>query len=337
MKKSLIGLGVVSSGMLAVGKNYRDYYKKYNILPELRSMIRITFLPQMINRKTMGFINRHCADKVLQPEDVVVSTQKIKSYDGKQILISTIEPDDVKEDEILPCLVYYHGGGYVLGLLSSYYTLAARYVRLARCKIVLPHYRTIYEGGADACFEDSYQALKWTYENAEQLRIDKDRIAVGGDSAGGGISAAVTHMSRDRKGPKICFQMLMYPAVDSSMSTESMKKCTDTILWNSKANAKMWKEMKKSMSSNMLKYASPLSNPDFSGLCNGYVEVEEFDCLHDEGVLYAEKLISNGYEVELNDMKGTYHGFDEDAKTTLGRHMFELRSERLKAAFQKKE
>lgn len=335
MKKSIVGIAALAGGVALVCKNRKDYYKKYNILPEYRTIFRFTFKKYMINKTCMDFMNKGLENKISYPAGVTLCTRTIPTYDGTKIQVHIMEPENVAEDEVLPCLVYYHGGAYVMDLSASYFDLVSNYVKQARCKVVMPNYRTLYKATADACFEDAYSTLVWTYENADILHIDKERIAVGGDSAGGGLTAAVTHMTRDRKGPKVCFQMMIYPAVDDSLSTESMKKYTDSPIWNARANRKMWNEVKKSLSSEMERYASSLSNKNFTGLCNGYIEVEEFDCLHDEGKLYAEKLMENGYEVELNDVKGTFHGYDQSNGKLFGKQIIELRSDRLRKAFLK--
>ena len=281
----------------------------------------------------MNLVNKRYKNLIVEDESVMTSTLKIPTYDGSEMLVNVMQPVDCKEDEKLPCMVYYHGGAFVFDAIPEYYPIIAKYVNQVRCKVVFPHYRTMYEGSTDVCFEDAYSTVIWTYENAEMLKIDKERIALGGDSAGGGLTAAVTHMLRDRKGPKVIFQMLIYPVVDSTLSTPSMKKYTDTQGWNAKANAKMWKEMKKRTSPSLMKYVAPILDFDFTGLCDAYIEVEEFDCLHDEGVLYAEKLMSKGYDVELNDMKGTYHGFDQKESKLIARQIFEIRSRALRKAF----
>lgn len=336
MKKStklLVSASAIAGAAMLYWKEDK-YYKKYPILKEYRSLTHFAFPPCMVAPKPTKIYNKLSTREVVEMENVVTTTRRIRSYDGEEIFVNLIEPLDVKEGESLPCIVYYHGGGYVTGALKSYFTVMEKYVNLVRCKVVFVHYRTLFEKNADACFEDSYAALQWTYDNAGMLGIRRDKIAVAGDSAGGGITAAITHMIRDRKGPEVCYQILIYPVVDSSMSTKSMKLFTDVPAWNAKTNAKMWDAMKKSLSPDMLEYVSPIMMSDFSGLCNGYVEVEEYDCLHDEGKLYAQRLIENGYQIELNDIKGTFHGFDQRFNKVLSKQIFEKRARVLRKAFE---
>lgn len=331
-----MAVAAMGTGAAMMYKYNKDYYKKYPILPEYRTWFRITMPSVLINKRCMDLINKDFEKHIIKPDGVKMTTRRIPTYDGSEMLLCIMEPEDVKPDEVLPCLVYYHGSGFVVEAFSSFYETTSEYVKQARCKLVFVNYRTLYKATADACFEDAYTGFVWTYENAEMLHIDKDRIAVAGDSAGGTLTAAVSHMTRDRKGPKILFTMFIYPVTDASMTSDSMKNFKDVPGWNPKANKKMWSELKKSLSPSMLKYASPLSNDDFTGLCDAYVEVEQFDCLHDEGVKYAEKLMENGYQVELNDVKGTFHGFDEKKDKIFGKQILELRSQRLRKVFEQK-
>lgn len=335
MKKSTAFILGVLSVTAAYLRN-KKLTAKYNFASEYKKTLGFTFPPAFINPVCIKLINKFGKGKVVELEDVITTSRYIPSYDGTKILVNTIEPLGCQEEK-LPCFVYFHGGAYAIDSIPQYFSAMSKYANIARCKVVYVHYRTMYEKSADTCFEDAYSALVWTYENAENLNIDKERIAVGGDSAGGGIAAGVTHMCRDRKGPKIAFQMLLYPVVDVTMSTPSMEKFTDVPGWNARANAKMWKEVKQRLSPDMLKYASPILNPNVSGLCDAYVEVEEYDCLHDEGVNYAEKLKEGGYEVQLNDMKGTFHGFDQSQGKILAKQIFKTRADALRKAFQKED
>lgn len=336
MKNKMIKLGVLASALVGGAmayKKYQDSFKKYNFADEIKSSCYFTFPAFMVNPMPAKILNKRTGGKVIEREDIVWTTTYIPTYDEQKIRVNVIEPVGCEKGEKLPCLLYFHGGGYVLGSTKKYYDVIATYANKMRCKVVYVHYRTMFEANIDACLEDAYSALLWLLDNAESFDIDRERIAVGGDSAGGGISSALTHIARDRKGFQFIYQMLIYPVVDSSLATTSMKKYTNTPGWNAKANAKMWKHIKKGISPDMMKYISPINNPDFTGLCDAYVEVEEYDCLHDEGVNYAEKLMENGYHVNLNDMKGTYHGFEQIGDNSLSKKIIDKRAAVLRAVF----
>lgn len=141
-------------------------------------------------------------------------------------------------------------------------------------------------------------------------------------------------MARDKKGPHICFQMLSYPYVDRSMSTESNKKFTDTPVWNSEGSKVIFPLYYQNEYPDEQKpYASPIEAKDFSNLPKAFVEVSEFDCLRDEGIAYAEKLKEAGVETELVKTIGTVHAYDivTDCDTT--RKYIKKRVDALNKAF----
>ena len=181
--------------------------------------------------------------------------------------------------------------------------------------------------------EDCYSAFEWVYKHANELEIDNSRIAIGGDSAGGALCAAVTQIARDRNAPKICFQMLVYPVTDARQNTETMKKFIDTPLWDSKANSKMWKLYMRDGDFNQRAYASPMEATSFIGLPDAYVEVSEYDCLRDEGILYAKALEKSGCQVELNKTVGTIHGFELAEKSEITSESVDRRVKALQRVF----
>ena len=155
---------------------------------------------------------------------------------------------------------------------------------------------------------------------------------MGGDSAGGALAAACTLRSRDEGKLDICFQMLIYPVLDARMKTESMKKYTDSPVWNAPLSRKMWKLYLKNGTFGKRYYASPAEAEDFHDLPPAYIEVEQYDCLHDEGVDYWRNLKKTGITVELQDVKGTFHGFDVFTETEITKKMLEIRCRALHRA-----
>jgi acetyl esterase len=256
---------------------------------------------------------------------------KIKSFDGKSVKCWIIEPKHVKENA--PCLVYYHGGAFRYRIVPYQLRMAHRYAYRAQCIVVFVDYRKMPKYSFPTPVEDAYSALKWVYENASALGIDARRIAVGGDSAGGTLVAAVTQVARDRKGPHICFQLLVSPAVDCDMQTESMKTFWDTPIWDSAKNKEMWKLYLKNGDQGKIAYASPIKAASLADLPPAYVETAEFDCLRDEGVNYARRLEEAGVPVELMETKGTIHGYDMVFKS-IAKEIFEKRIIALNKAFE---
>ena len=225
------------------------------------------------------------------------------------IEIYIISPKDLPAPA--PCLVNFHGGGFVFEGYSSHYQMAMAYAKEGRCKVIYVRYRLAPKYPFPVPQEDCYAALCWVYEHAEELGIDREKIAVGGDSAGGTLSVVACLMARDC-GAEVhpVFQLLVYPWLDGRNISESYRKYTDTPMWNSSLSKKVGPIINPNPECIPLAYRSPVEADSHACLPPAYIEVAEFDCLHDDGVLYAELLRKNGIEAELHESKGTMHGFD---------------------------
>lgn len=257
--------------------------------------------------------------------------KKIPGYQNESIEIRIYEPEDIKE--ALPCLIYLHGGAFVLKSAAFHKQLICEYALRTPCKVVFVDYRLAPKYAFPVGVEDCFAAFDWVCQNAAAIGIDSSKIAVGGDSAGGALAAAVCLMARDRKAPKISFQMLIYPVTDARQITESVKEFTDTPLWNGKQNQKMWQlYLGHGVHSNK-EYASPMEATSLEDLPDAYVEVAEFDCLRDEGINFAEALKASGIPVELNQTKGTIHGYEIVENSEIVRQSIIKRVEALKNAF----
>ena len=246
-----------------------------------------------------------------------VSRHEIESYDGVRIECFLMSPKSLGNNA--PCLIYLHGGGFVLVAAGYHYKNAMRYAKEVGCKVVFVNYRLAPEHPHPVFFEDCYAAMCWTYDNIDTLGIDAGRIGIGGDSAGATLAVGVCMMARGRHHPvKFAFQMLPYPYLDARNNSESCQKYTDTPMWNSSLSSRIAPMTKADSSRPDYVWYSPVEAEHFEGLPPAYIETAEFDCLHDDGILYAEKLRKAGIEVTLNETKGTMHGFDivQKAPTT---------------------
>lgn len=246
-----------------------------------------------------------------------VSRHEVESYDGEKIECFLLSPKGLCANA--PCLIYLHGGGFVLKAAGYHYKNAMRYAKEVGCKVVFVNYRLAPRCPFPIFFEDCYAATCWAYEHAEEFGIDISRIGIGGDSAGGTLAVGVCMMAKDRAHPvRFCFQMLPYPFLDARNESESCRKFTDTPMWNSFLSARIAPMTKVERTHPDYLYYSPVEGKSFAYLPPAYVETAEFDCLHDDGIIYAEKLREAGIEVVLNQTKGTMHGFDivQRAKTT---------------------
>ena len=172
---------------------------------------------------------------------------------------------------------------------------------------------------------------------AEELGVEPERIGIAGDSAGGTLTVTSCMMARDR-GAKVkpLFQLLVYPWLDGRNNSESYRRFTDTPMWNSTLSRKVGPIMNPDPSAIPLAYRSPVEAESHTDLPPAYVEVAEFDCLHDDGVLYAQLLKEAGIEVEFHDVKGTMHGFDTVFNASTSQKMIARRIAYMKRMFEKK-
>lgn len=280
------------------------------------------------NMKTPKFI--------FKDKDISVVRYEIRSFDSENIEVFLMSPKNIVGKA--PCLLYIHGGGFVLSAAGYHYKNAMLYAKEAGCKVIFVNYRLAPKHPHPIFFEDCYAALCWAYDNSDILGIDKKRIGIGGDSAGSALSVGVCMMAKDRNHPvKLLFQMLPYPFLDARNNSDSCKKYTDTPMWNSSLSERIAPMTKADRNTPHYKYYSPVEAEDFSYLPPAYIETAEFDCLHDDGTLYAEKLRSAGVEVTLNETKGTMHGFDIMQKAPTTASALRARISFMKQQYQKSE
>ena len=307
---------------------------KYNIHPDFKKYentklpLNSSLLPLMNTFIETGF------DKVKLAEGLQETNIIIPGYQNGNIEITIYEPEHMEKHA--PCLIYFHGGGYVLKAAPYHKNLICQYALQTPCRVIYVDYRLAPRYPFPVGVEDCFAAYEWVLRNHEQLDIDQDRIAVGGDSAGGGLAAAVNLMARDRKVQHICFQMLIYPVTDARLISDSMKNYRDTPMWNAKLNEKMWKLYLKDGITEHREYASPIEAQSLKELPSTYLEVAEFDCLRDEGINFAEALKNSGIKVEFYETKGTMHGFEIAEKSEIVKHSMNKRIAALQEAFYEK-
>ena len=243
-------------------------------------------------------------------KDGIINVKKtISGYDGHSIPLEIFGPSGIEHD--VPCLLFLHGGAFALPATGYHKKLMCDYALGCSCKVVFVDYRLVPKYPYPFGLEDCYSAYKWLLEHAEEHGIDSTRIGICGDSAGGALAAALTLKIRDQSVKAPLFQLLVYPVSDVEQTTDSMKKFVDTPIWNARLNKKMWDlYLPKGKPSINVEYASPLQAASFNDLPKSYIEINEFDCLRDEALLYNIKLEEYGNEVTLVQTKGTVHGFE---------------------------
>jgi acetyl esterase len=213
-------------------------------------------------------------------------------------------------NEAGPGFVNFHGGAFILGDLEIEHPLCLIMAAEGGAASVGVDYRLAPEHPFPAGVEDCYAALQWVVENAEALKIDPTRIAIGGSSAGGNLTAAVALLARDRGLPGVAFQMLWYPVLDDRCETTSMKNGAGLYMWDYQNSLDMWDQYIGKERRSVSPYAAPARAEDLSGLPPAYVMTCEHDPLRDEGIIYAMRLMAAGVPVELHNYPGTVHGFD---------------------------
>ncbi len=266
------------------------------------------------------------------PQNIEVTSHQIKGFENKDIEALVFKPRNIQANA--PCLVYCHGGGFFFEAVQPHKKVMFEYAERANCVIVFPHYRVSLNSPFPTSLEDCYAALKWAKDNAALLGIDPNRIAIGGDSAGGNLAACAAQMALDRCEIKVNFQFLVYPVCDHTMSTASMQTFQDTPLWNAPNSKLMWDVYLKGIDrSKMPPYLSTMQRANMAGLPPAYIETAEFDCLRDEAILYAKRLTEAGIEVELNQTKGTIHASDLIWNSDITQNSIERRVAALRKAF----
>lgn len=297
---------------------------KYTFHPELRkyAKMNIPVMPALLPlmQELLGVLySREKSD-----DKVTVERLSIPTKDGYSIQALLYTPSAARAGG--PCLVFYHGGGFVYQAAPHHYVLARRLAETLQARTLFVDYRLAPKYPFPYAPEDAFDSYVWVLDHAEQLKVDPKRVALCGDSAGGNLAAAVCLMARDRGFPMPRAQMLLYPVADRSLESESMLKYTDTPLCNSVAGKKFNAIYFPFAEHEHVEYFSPVEAESLAGHPPTYVEVAEFDCLRDGGLLYEKRLREQGTETELHDVKGAMHGYDIATDSKLIKDLMEKRA-----------
>ncbi len=206
-------------------------------------------------------------------------------------------------------LVFFHGGGWVICSLDSHDGICRTLANKVGCVVVSVDYRLAPEHPFPAAPEDCFAATRWVAANAASINVDPGRIAVGGDSAGGNLAAAVAVMARLRGGPTLCHQTLVYPVTDHSFDTASYSENAEGYLLSRNSMRWFWGHYLSSDADGDNPLASVLRVKDLSGLPPAHVVTAEFDPLRDEGEAYASRLRDAGVATTATRFDGMIHGF----------------------------
>lgn len=233
-----------------------------------------------------------------------------------------------------PVLVYFHGGGWVLGSLETHDAICRTLANTAQCAVIAVDYRLAPEHPFPQGLHDCQAVVRWVQNFAVEIGVDGERVAVGGDSAGGNLAAAVANSNRDENAKPLCHQLLIYPVIDAEQATESYRENAEGYLLTALGMKMFWELYLGKASASESALASPARVTDLSGLPPATVITAQYDPLRDEGEIYAERLSAAGNQVALRRWDGVFHGFVGFAdRLTKGSEALIFSAKRLRESF----
>ncbi len=267
---------------------------------------RLETLPHAVGRKA---VDKMSEDGEAEPPEVAEVADGGFAGPASEIRFRRYRPIGAKAG-LLPTLIYYHGGGFVIGNIETHDSTCRRLANKSRCQVISIDYRLAPEHPFPAPIDDGLAAFRHIRDNAESFGADGARIAVGGDSAGGAMAAVVCQLCRDAKETGPAFQMLIYPATDSSKESASRKAFAEGYFLSGALMTWFWEAYVPDEDTDLADLRlSPLLAKDFTGLPPAFVLTAGYDPLRDEGRAYADKLIDAGVKTTYVNYPGTIHGF----------------------------
>lgn len=249
--------------------------------------------------------------------DVEVTEHTFKSYDGAELSIYRHKKQGV-ETAPGPALLHVHGGGMIAGDTATFAPGLKAYVSASGVQAFDVEYRLAPEHRHPALVEDTYAGLTWLHEHADEFQVDRSRIGIFGESAGGGIAAGVTLMARDRDlQPPLAKSILIYPMLDSR-NVKPQPELEKFLVWNVGSNLTGWTALlgDKMGSDDVDPYASPSHVKSVEGLPSTYIDTGSLDLFRDEDLEYARRLAAANVDVEFHLYPGVPHGFEALASQT---------------------
>ena len=257
-----------------------------------------------------------------------------QAFGGPDVRIIVYKP--ANSDAPLPALVSIHGGGYCVGTAELSGPSSVRTAAEVGCMVVSVDYRLAPETKAPGAVEDCYSALKWLHEQADALGLDRKRIAISGESAGGGMAAALALFARDRGEYDVCFQVLIYPMLDDRTVVGHYENPhIGEFLWTNESNAFGWASLLGSEpgGDGVSPYAAAARATDLTNLPPAYISVGSLDLFLEESIDYAARLLRAGVNVELHIYPGAYHGYEMAAESEIAIQSEKERRDALRRAF----
>ncbi|KAF2418993.1 hypothetical protein EJ08DRAFT_654109 [Tothia fuscella] len=244
------------------------------------------------------------------PKDVTTKDYHVAASDGHQILLRFYTKNGATAKSTAGVL-YMHGGGFIAGSVPLYDPVVGNYVSKTGVPFLNVEYRLAPENVYPVPVEDCYAGLVWLHEHASELGIDPAKIAIMGDSGGGGMAAALTHLAKERKGSSIAKQILIYPMLDDRNVAQDDHLAAFAV-WSSTDNETGWGAMLGSRrgTSTVPPTAAPARMTDATGLPPMYIETGELDLFRAENLVYAAQFGKAGVSVEVHVHPGCPHGYD---------------------------
>jgi acetyl esterase len=248
--------------------------------------------------------------QMIGPKDVAVGGVKNLTMKGPggDIALRAYAPV-AAGSEALPTLVYFHGGGFVIGDLETHDGLCRQFANEAGVRVIAVDYRRAPEAPFPAALDDAFAATQWIEQHASELGVDANHIAVGGDSAGGALAAEIAQLAKAKGGPRIAFQLLLFPVTQIGGETSSLREFAVGYFLDKETLDWFFGHYVPAGADKTDPRISPLKAKDVAGLPPAYVMLGGFDPLHDEGKAYAERLREAGVNVEIADYAEMVHCF----------------------------
>lgn len=283
--------------------------------PDLRSTVRLippySFGP-LLRRLTNGFAKLRGVPKPPRVDGLSIRDEMIEvDEDGTSVRVRIYTPDG--RHSTSPAVLWCHGGGYIIGRPEQVERNSIALAKELGIVVVAVDYRLAPEHPFPTPFNDCFAALQWLHREADTLGVDRDRIAVGGESAGGGIAAALALAARDRGSPLLAFQLLIYPMLDDRTTKRRDMDTRHLKMWSFKSNVYAWRALlgRKAGEAGVSDYAAPSRSENLSRLPPAWIGVGTFDLFYEESLVYAQRLRSSGVGVQVEVVEGAYHLFDQ--------------------------
>jgi len=229
-----------------------------------------------------------------------------------------------------PCMVYYHGGGFVLPAFDNHKKAICEYMLGAGCDALFVDYSLSPKAKSQQVLAECYESVDWLMARTDSFNIDPNKIVIAGDSAGGCLTASVTQMMADKMPSlKPCLQLMVYPVLDDALDSASIKEHWQSPVWSGESTEKMWQ----TYLSDDTSYAVPMHREDLSMLPPAYIDNAEFDPLRDDASKYAKRLQEQGVSVEFHAVKQALHGYDTILKSPISQAIMQKRIAALQKAF----